>query len=157
MYSFRMAWYRGAAGVLAVLLAGCGTSYREEANGICRGLQSEVEDLPVPREPRNLGRYLQMNLELARDANRRFNALKPPGDLAAEHRRLERLNVRGERALAELARRVDHSRRPGETLREGFRDLEPLVAESNRLARAAGLDDCIEELPGAAPPGTSKA
>jgi hypothetical protein len=151
-----MAWYRGVAGALVVMAVGCGSDYPEDANGICRALQADVEALPVPRQPRNLGRYLQMNLELARAAHRRFNALEPPGDLADEHRHLERLNARGEEALGRLARRVGRSRSPGETLRRGFRDLEPLVAESNGTARAAGLDDCIEELPGADPPGTSK-
>jgi hypothetical protein len=93
-----------------------------------------------------------MNLFFAREANRRFGALVPPEDLADEHRRLERLNARGERALADLGRRVERSRRPGRTLERGFRELDPLVSESNRNARAAGLEDCVEELPGADPP-----
>jgi hypothetical protein len=93
-----------------------------------------------------------MNLFFAREANRRFAALVPPDDLAADHRRLEQLNARGERALSELARGVKRSRRPARTLERGFRALDPLVAESNRHARSAGLEDCVEELPGAEPP-----
>ena len=152
MYSFRMAWYRAAAALLAVAVSGCGGAYQDAANRICRDLQADVESIPVPRQPRNLDRYLEMNLFFAREANRRFEALVPPDDLADEHRRLEQLNARGERALAELKRRVERSRRPGRTLERGFRELDPLVSESNRNAHAAGLEDCVEELPGADPP-----
>jgi hypothetical protein len=152
MYSFRMAWYRAAAVAAAIALSGCGSAYREVANGICRDLQADVSSIPVPHQPRNLDRYLDMNLFFAREANRRFAALVPPGDLAADHRRLVQLNARGERALAELKRRVQRSRRPGRTLERGFRELDPLVSESNRHAHAAGLEDCVEELPGADPP-----
>ena len=153
-----MACYRAAAAALAVVLAGCGSSYRDDANRICRDLQAEVEAIPVPSQPRNLDRYLRMNLFFAREANRRFGALTPPGDLARAHRRLERLNARGERELAALLRRVDRSRNPGATLRQGFRSLDPLVAQSNRQARSAGLEDCVEDLPGDDPPrGTSRA
>jgi hypothetical protein len=160
MYSFRMRWYAAFAVALTSALSGCGSAYQDAANGICRDLQADVGSIPVPHQPRNLGRYLEMNLFFAREANRRFDALVPPDDLATDHRRLEQLNARGERALADLARRVDRSRRPARTLERGFRALDPLVAESNRHARSAGLEDCVEELPGAEPPrprGTSRA
>jgi hypothetical protein len=151
----------GAAALLA--WAGCGGEeesggdYREDANAICREAERKIEALPVPSSIADFERYLRKALEISKQYDREFQALAPPAELRAEHRRLMRMTRRGERLLEDLVDDVAAGDElPLERIQRALPELERIAGESNALAKRMDLPDCLNPLtPPGAPPEPS--
>jgi hypothetical protein len=147
------------ATLAAVLLAGVtcggddqsGGDYRQEANAICSEAERKIEALPIPTSVAELERYLRRALEMSKEYDRKFEALDPPAQLRAEHRRAIRLSRRAERLIEPLV--TGGEELSLKKLRRTVPEIERLAGESNALAREMDLPDCVIPLtsPGAPP------
>jgi hypothetical protein len=148
----------GAAALMAG--AGCGGEeesggdYREDAGAICREAERKIEAVPVPSSIADFERYLTRALEISKQYDREFQALVPPAELRAEHRRLMQVTRRGERLIEDLVDDVaagdEHTL---ERIQRALPELERIASESNDLAKRMDLPDCLNPLtPPGAPP-----
>lgn len=81
---------RFAVAVGVLVLAGCGGSggqsdkeYRAKANAICTSIRSQRDRLPAASNIEELRAVAQSTIAINTDALRKFNELKPSGDLKA--------------------------------------------------------------------------
>jgi hypothetical protein len=149
------------AAVLALGAApGCGgddgpsaDDYREEANRICADSKRAVEALPPPTSAAGFERYLARVKGIGRRYDRAFEALEPPPELRAQHRRVVRLSKEGDQLLEELQTALRGGRQPLDALRSNLPELERLAREGNALARRMDLPDCVTPVtvPGSQP------
>ena len=157
----RRAFATLAAALALGALGACGgddedaavADYREEANRICADSKQAVEALPPPTSAAGFERYLARVKRIGRRYDRAFEALEPPAELRAQHRRLVVLSKEGEELLKELETALRGGRQPLEAIRSNLPELERLAREGNALARRMDLPDCVTPLalPGAAP------
>jgi hypothetical protein len=149
----RLPQFALAALALATTIAGCGgddsepNDYREMTSALCAEAKRAAENVSPPRSRRDWEPFLRETVEFSRDYNRRFDALEPPPELADEHARWLRLNLRAE----QLTEGMLDDLAAGDALKELLpRYLDDIIAfsrRSNALAREMGVLECVTPLP----------
>jgi hypothetical protein len=154
---------KGAIPLFAAVVCGlvaCGgedsgsRDYREGSNALCREATREASGLTPPRTRRDWEVFLRDTLAFSRDYTERGRALEPPPELAAQHERSERLNLRAERVTENVLDDIEAGDPLKEVLPGYFKELLEISRRSNDLARAMDLPDCVVPLlgPGEAAP-----
>lgn len=137
-------------GALAATLAGCGGGgdrlSKEEfvrQNETCQEFERKITALG---EPENLGAvegFADESAEIARDGREKLRDLEPPEDLAESYDRL--VETLDEAILA--IERIGEAAADGDEseVQRIAEESEQKDADSDRIARELGLDDCAED------------
>ena len=146
---------RGLAGVLlAALLAGCGGGgggdrlsagqYRTQASRICNDSQRQTDALGRPATTRQFQAFLVRGIKVTERNLARFERLKPPKDLQADHDAIVTGERRGLDQLRRLSAQLHGDSRDVALLRSVQPELKRISDESDARFHAAGLDRCAQ-------------
>jgi len=144
---------RGLAGVLlAALLAGCGGGgggdrlsagqYRTQASRICNDSRRQTDALGRPATTRQFQAFLVRGIKVTERNLARFERLKPPNDLQADHDAIVTGERRGLDQLRRLSAQLHGDSRDVAVLKRAQPALNRLSAEADARYRKAGLPAC---------------
>jgi hypothetical protein len=131
----------------AIVIAGCGGDDRltreefvSEAEAICEEFDQRLEDVPDPESADDVERYVDEARPVIEDGLGELRALQPPEELEEQWDELmdrndEALEVLDD--LSEAAASADEAR-----LQEISEEASRQDAETDRMARAIGLENC---------------
>jgi hypothetical protein len=131
----------------AILVAGCGGDDRltreefvSEAEAICEEFDQRLEDVPEPESADDVERFADEARPVIEDGLAELRALQPPEELEEQWNELmdkndEALEVLDD--LSQAAASADEAR-----LQEISEEASRQDAETDRMARAMGLENC---------------
>jgi hypothetical protein len=131
----------------AILVAGCGGDDRltreefvSEADAICEEFDQRLDDVPEPESADDVERFADEARPVIEDGLAELRALQPPEELEEQWNELmdkndEALEVLDD--LSQAAASADEAR-----LQEISEEASRQDAETDRIARAIGLENC---------------
>ena len=137
---------------LGALLAGCGggssgdrlsaKQYRAQASRICNDSRRETNALGRPTTTREFRTFLTRGITVTQRNLARFERLKPPKDLQADHDAIVTGERRGLDQLRRLSAQLHGDSRDVAVLKRAQPALNRLSAEADARYRKAGLPAC---------------
>jgi hypothetical protein len=145
-----------ATGVAALFLAACGggggggsaqsltaEEFRQQADAICKQYEDKLNELGSPSSLDDLGNFIDEAVPIIEEGNNKLSELEPPDDLSGDWARameLQGQNLQVARDLQKAIHDNDTAR-----IQELVTKLDTTDAESTRLARKVGLEDCGQQ------------
>jgi len=143
-------------GAAALFLAACGgggggggsqslsaEEFRQQADAICKKYEDELNELGAPSSLDDLGGFVDKAVPIIEEGNNELSELEPPGDLSGDWNRaleLQDQSLQAARDLQEALHDNDTAR-----VQELATKLAAADAESSRLARSIGLENCGQQ------------
>jgi hypothetical protein len=142
-------------GVAALFLAACGgggggsaqsltaEEFRQQADAICKQYEDKLNELGSPSSPDDLGNFIDEAVPIIEEGNNKLSELEPPDDLSGDWGRameLQDQNLQVARDLQKAIHDNDTAR-----IQDLVSQLDATDAESTRLARKVGLEDCGQQ------------
>ena len=143
-------------GVAALFLAACGgggggggaqsltaEEFRQQADAICKQYEDKLSELGSPSSLDDLGNFVDKAVPIIEEGNNKLSELDPPDDLSGDWDRameLQDQNLQVARDLQQAIRDNDTAR-----VQELATKLAAADAESSRLARSIGLENCGQQ------------
>ena len=143
-------------GVAALFLAACGgggggggaqsltaEEFRQQADAICKQYEDKLSELGSPSSLEDLGTFIDEAVPIIEEGNSKLSELEPPDDLSGDWGRameLQDQNLQVARDLQKAIHDNDTAR-----IQELVTKLDTTDAESTRLARKVGLEDCGQQ------------
>ena len=138
----------------AAVLAACGggdgsgerlseEEFREQANAICADYNEQIADLGTPTSPADIPDYVERGIPIIEEGIAKLRELNPPEELADDYDRMldeTEKAIPAARQLSEAAADQD-----AEAVQEAISLGQEADAESDRVARELGLDECASE------------
>jgi ABC-type glycerol-3-phosphate transport system substrate-binding protein len=138
----------------AAVLAACGggdasserlseEEFREQANAICTDYNEQIADLGSPTSPEDISDYVERGIPIIQEGIAKLRELNPPEDMADDYDRMldeTEKTIPVARQLSEAAADED-----AEAVQEAISLGQEADAESDRIARALGLESCASE------------
>jgi hypothetical protein len=138
---------------LLLALAGCGGSsgdgsgelskedYATRANAICAEAVKKLDALGEFKDFEELSQDMKVGEAALRKSAADLRSLQPPAKLKARHAQLVDLQDQ----TADIAQRIAAAAKSNDQIemQKQAERADKLTAESNRIARSLGLDDCV--------------
>jgi hypothetical protein len=138
----------------AAALAACGggdgsgerlseDEFREQANSICTDYNEKIADLGSLSSPADIPDYVDRGIPVIEEGIAKLRALNPPEDMEEDFDRMLDEVAKGipaARQLSEAAAEQD-----SEAIQEAMSQGQEADAESDRIAKGLGLDECASE------------
>lgn len=146
-----------SACALALLAAGCGgggsstdttlspAEFRQQADAICANDEARIKALGSPTSADELGDYLDKAMPIFEEGNQALHRLNVPDELAADWERAMELQDQSIEDLRELRDAIENQ--DDARVQELLAELNTADAESTRIARKIGLENCGQESP----------
>ena len=139
------------AGALTVLLAACGggsgqeeqltaDQFRQQADAICKQYEDRIDALGNPRSLADLGDFVERAVPIIEEGNGKLRALQPPEELADDWSRAMELQDQNLGVAKDLEQAIQDKDTP--KVQELLAKLDATDAQSNRIARSMGLEEC---------------
>jgi hypothetical protein len=141
-------------GAAALFLAACGggggggqsltaEEFRQQADAICKQYEDELNELGSPSSLDDLGTFVDKAVPIIAEGNNKLSKLAPPDDLSGVWDRA--LELQGQ--SLQVARDLQKAIHDNDTARvqDLVSQLAAADAESTRLARKIGLEDCGQQ------------
>jgi hypothetical protein len=139
------------AGALTLLLAACGggsdqeeqltaDQFRQQADAICKQYEDRIDALGNPRSLADLGDFVARAVPIIEEGNGKLAALQPPEELADDWSRAMELQDQNLGVAKELEQAIQDKDRA--KVQELLATLDETDAQSNRIARNMGLEEC---------------
>jgi hypothetical protein len=145
-----------AAGAAAFFLAACGggggggggqslnaEEFRQQADAICKQYEDKLSELGSPSSLDDLSAFVDKAVPILAEGNDKLAELEAPDDLSADWDRameLQEENLQVARDLQKAIHDNDTAR-----IQELVSKLDATDAESTRLARNVGLENCGQQ------------
>jgi hypothetical protein len=145
-----------AAGAAALFLAACGggggggggqsltaEEFRQQADALCKQYEDKLNELGAPSSLDDLGNFVDEAVPIIEEGNNKLSELDPPDELSGDWDRAMELqdeNLQVARDLQQAIRDNDTAR-----VQELVTMLDSTDAESARLARSIGLENCGQQ------------
>jgi hypothetical protein len=144
------------AGAAALFLAACGggggggggqslsaEEFRQQADAICKQYEDKLSELGSPSSLDDLGNFVDKAVPIIEEGNDKLSALDPPDDLSGDWDRAMELQDQN----LQVARDLQKAIRDNDTaqVKELVTKLDATDAESTRLARNVGLENCGQQ------------
>jgi hypothetical protein len=145
-----------AAGAAALFLAACGggggggggqsltaEEFRQQADALCKQYEDKLNELGAPSSLDDLGNFVDEAVPIIEEGNNKLAELEPPDELSGDWDRAMELqdeNLQVARDLQQAIRDNDTAR-----VQELVTMLDSTDAESARLARSIGLENCGQQ------------
>ncbi|MDQ3822073.1 MAG: hypothetical protein M3321_02395 [Actinomycetota bacterium] len=141
----------GLVALAALVAAGCGggggdrlsrAEFVAQADAICRKYEARLEALGQPQDVSELRSFADRALPIARDGRDELGELNPPEELEEDY---DAWLERGDEAI-EMVERLRDASEDGDRaeIQRIAQDAQRIDAESNRLARDLGFEQCGE-------------
>jgi hypothetical protein len=153
---FRQALLAIVTGAAALFLAACGggggggagqslsaEEFRQQADAICKQYEDKLDELDSPSSLDDLGNFVDKAVPIIEEGNNKLSELDPPDDLSSDWDRAMELqdeNLQVARDLQKAIHDNDTAR-----VQELVTKLDATDAESTRLARNVGLENCGQQ------------
>jgi hypothetical protein len=150
---FRQALLAVVTGAAALFLAACGggggggsgqsltaEEFRQQADAICKQYEDKLSELGSPSSLDDLGDFVDKAVPIIEEGNNKLAELEAPDDLSGDWDRAMELqdeNLQVARDLQKAIHDNDTAR-----VQELVSKLDTTDAESTRLARKIGLENC---------------
>jgi hypothetical protein len=144
------------AGAAALLLASCGGSgdggggqsltadeFRQQADAICKQYEDKLNELGSPSSLDDLSAFVDKAVPIIEEGNNKLQDLEAPDELSADWDRameLQDKNLQVTHDLQEALHDKDTAR-----IQDLVSQLDATDAESTRLARKVGLENCGQQ------------
>jgi hypothetical protein len=142
------------AGAAALFLAACGggggdgqslsaEEFRQQADAICKQYEDKLNELGSPSSLDDLGNFVDEAVPIIEEGNNKLLELDPPDELSGDWDRAMELqdeNLQVARDLQKAIHDNDTAR-----VQELVTKLDATDAESTRLARDVGLENCGQQ------------
>ena len=143
------------AGAAALFLAACGgggggsaqsltaEEFRQQADAICKQYEDKLSELGSPSSLDDLGNFVDKAVPIIEEGNNKLSELDAPDDLSGDWDRAMKLQDQN----LQVARDLQKAIRDNDTARvqELVSKLDATDAESTRLARNVGLENCGQQ------------
>jgi hypothetical protein len=143
------------AGAAALFLAACGggggggsqsltaDEFRQQADAICKQYEDKLNELGSPSSLDDLGNFVDKAVPIIEEGNNKLQDLEAPDELSADWDRAMELQDKNLR----LARDLQGAIHDNDTARvqDLVSQLDATDAESTRLARKVGLENCGQQ------------
>jgi hypothetical protein len=144
------------AGAAALFLAACGggggggggqsltaDEFRQQADAICKQYEDKLNELGSPSSLDDLGNFVDKAVPIIEEGNNKLQDLEAPNELSADW---DRVMVLQDKNL-QLARNLQGAIHDNDTARvqDLVSQLGATDAESTRLARKVGLENCGQQ------------
>ena len=153
---FRQALLAIAAGAAALLLAACGgggsggggqslsaEEFRQQADAICKQYEDKLSELDSPSSLDDLGDFVDKAVPIIAEGNDKLAELEAPDDLSADWARAMELQDENLQVARDLQKAIDDN--DTARVQELVSKLDTTDAESTRLARKVGLENCGQQ------------
>jgi hypothetical protein len=152
---FRQALLAIVTGAAALFLAACGgggggsgqslsaEEFRQQADAICKQYEDKLNELGAPSSLDDLGNFVDKAVPIIEEGNNELSKLEPPEDLSGDWDRameLQDQNLQVTRDLQQAIHDNDTAR-----IQDLVSQLDATDAESTRLARKVGLENCGQQ------------
>jgi hypothetical protein len=138
----------------ALILAACGggsgggqsltaDEFRQQADAICKEYEDKLNELGSPSSLDDLGNFIDKAVPIIEEGNNKLQDLEAPDEVSADWDRaleLQDKNLQVARDLQEAIHDNDTAR-----IQDLVSQLDATDAESTRLAREVGLENCGEQ------------
>ena len=143
------------AGAAALFLAACGgggggsaqsltaEEFRQQADAICKQYEDKLSELGSPSSLDDLGTFIDEAVPIIEEGNNKLSELEPPDDLSGDWGRAMELQDQNLQVARDLQKAIHDNDTAG--IQELVSQLDATDAESTRLARKVGLEDCGQQ------------
>jgi hypothetical protein len=142
------------AGAAVFFLAACGggggdgqslsaEEFRQQADAVCKQYEDKLNELGSPNSLDDLGNFVDEAVPIIEEGNNKLAELEPPDELSSDWNRAMELqdeNLQVARDLQKAIHDNDTAR-----VQELVTKLDATDAESTRLARNVGLENCGQQ------------
>jgi hypothetical protein len=114
--------------------------FREQANAICTDYNEQIADLGTPTSPADIPDYVERGIPIIEEGIAKLRELNPPEDIADDYDTMldeTEKAIPAARQLSDAAADQD-----AEAVQEAISLGQEADAESDRIARELGLDEC---------------
>ena len=141
------------AGIGVLFLAACGggggggggqsltaVEFRQQADAICKQYEDKLSELGAPSSLDDLGNFVDKAVPIIEEGNNKLSELEPPDELSGDWDRAMELQDKNLQVARELQKAI-HDNDPAR-VQDLVSELDATDAESTRVARNIGLEDC---------------
>lgn len=140
------------AGAAALFLAACGgggggsaqsltaEEFRQQADAICKQYEDKLSELGSPSSLDDLGDFIDKAVPIIEEGNDKLSELEPPDDLSGDWGRAMELQDKNLQVARDLQKAIHDN--DTASVQDLVSQLDATDAESTRLARNIGLEDC---------------
>jgi hypothetical protein len=144
------------AGAAALFLAACGggggggdaqsltaEEFRQQADAICKQYEDKLSELGSPSSLDDLGDFIDKAVPIIEEGNDKLSELEPPDDHSGDWGRAMDLQDQNLQVARDLQKAIHDNDTAG--VQDLVSQLDATDAESARLARNIGLEDCGQQ------------
>jgi hypothetical protein len=151
---FRQALLAIVTGVAALFLVACGggggdgqslsaEEFRQQADAICKQYEDKLSELGSPSSLDDLGNFIDEAVPIIEEGNDKLSELEPPDDLSGDWGRAMELQEQNLQVARDLQKAIHDN--DTASVQDLVSQLDATDAESTRLARNIGLEDCGQQ------------
>jgi hypothetical protein len=135
-----------------ILAGGCGggdsdrlsaEEFRQQANGVCRDVNQELESMDQPTSPAEVGDFVSRAIPVFQSGLDRMREINPPEELESDFTRFVDESAKAIPAAEKLQEAAENQ--DPDALQEAIQEGDQADERSDEIARDLGLTDCARE------------